>query len=201
MADSVNKKFYNACKSGNLVEMKLLMNENPDIDVNYIVNGSSPLHESVVHGCQFIEITKYLLSVDCNVDIQDAVGQTPLHKAIMFNSIENVKLLLESNAKKEIEDLEGRTPLMYLDEDYDLCALFFEDPYKLNLFKNKKRKKKRILKSEKITAFYTNIQHVNPLSPSILKKRKLFTQGDANSIVSPMKRVRFNDLENSKISS
>ena len=196
MADTVNKKFYNACKSGNLVEMKLLMNENPDIDVNYIVNGSSPLHESVVHGCQFIEITKYLLSVNCNVDIQDELGQTPLHKAIMFNSIENVKLLLKSNAKKEIEDLEGRTPLMYLDEDYDLCALFFEDPYKLNLFRNKK-KKKRTLKSEKSTEFHTHIQQ----SPSILKKRKLFTQGDPSSIVSPMKRVRFNDLEKSKISS
>ena len=39
------------------------------------------------------------------------------------------------------------------------------------------------------------------LSPSILKKRKLFTQGDPSSIVSPMKRVRFNDLEKSKISS
>ena len=200
MADTVNKKFYNACKSGNLVEMKLLMNENPDIDVNYIVNGSSPLHESVVHGCQFIEITKYLLSVNCNVDIQDELGQTPLHKAIMFNSIENVKLLLKSNAKKEIEDLEGRTPLMYLDEDYDLCALFFEDPYKLNLFRNKK-KKKRTLKFEKSTEFHTHIQHAHMLSPSILKKRKLFTQGDPSSIVSPMKRVRFNDLEKSKISS
>ena len=200
MADNVNEKFYSACKSGNLVEMKLLMNENPDIDVNYIVNGSSPLHESVVHGCQFIEITKYLLSINCNVDIQDAEGQTPLHKAVMFNSIENVKLLLENNAKKEIEDLVGRTPLMYLDEDYDLCALFFEDLYKLNLFRNKK-KKKNWIKSEKSTAFHANIQHVDMIPPSILKKRKIFAQGDGDSIVSPMKRVRFNDLEKSKISS
>ncbi|KAF4525693.1 hypothetical protein B566_EDAN014793 [Ephemera danica] len=58
------------------------------------------------------ETSKYLLSLNCSVNVQDVNGTTPLHKASMNFNVEIIKLLLERDGTLlNQQDKDGRTPL------------------------------------------------------------------------------------------
>jgi ankyrin repeat protein len=53
-----------------------------------------------------------LSNMDCNVNAQDATGQTPLHVATAWNKLDAMKVLLDHHRiRLDIVDKQGRTPL------------------------------------------------------------------------------------------
>ena len=64
-----------------------------------------------------IEILKYIVSLDKNVDYIDELGEKAIHCACEYNLIENIKYLLSIGANINEKNKEGKTGLDYLDDE------------------------------------------------------------------------------------
>lgn len=58
-----------------------------------------------------IDILVHLVGCGANINITDAIGQTPLHLALIAGHEEIVKLLINWGAKLDIMDMLNQTPL------------------------------------------------------------------------------------------
>lgn len=81
-------------------------------NVNIFINKyeQNLLHEAISSGN--LDVLKYLL--ECNIDVNkaDEEGKTPLHYTSLYNNYEAAKLLLESNLiQKDKKDIHGNNPI------------------------------------------------------------------------------------------
>lgn len=86
-----------SCRNASTTAVKELLNENhPSLDVNGLLDGSTPLHKSC--NIATIEITKLLLAhpnINVNVNARDATGHTPLRWAFFEGLKETASLLIK----------------------------------------------------------------------------------------------------------
>ena len=108
--------------------IRILIDHGANIDIGYTPSNETPLHHATAPmGAENIEIIKLLLQRKAQPNpktIPGVVthnfhagaktkGETPLHRAAAFCSIETIALLLSSGASKEFEDANGETPLSW----------------------------------------------------------------------------------------
>ena len=63
-----------------------------------------------------INFVKYLISKDCNKEIIEKNGRTPLHYACLIRNIPVVKYLIENHCDQNIKDIYDKTPLDYAND-------------------------------------------------------------------------------------
>lgn len=177
--DNVNLKLMNACKKGDLefVEHLLLKESNYNVNTQD-ENGSTCLHDTAVHNCQFISISKLLLEYGASVNIKDNEGNTPLHNAVLFHCIENVKLMMSYKPDLSLVNEDNASAIDFAanTEDNEILKLlvgekFVESKKPKKVKSKRKNKKGNNIKNIKNVKSYLPIPAIN--SPSILKKRKL----------------------------
>ncbi|WP_146196656.1 ankyrin repeat domain-containing protein, partial [Acinetobacter stercoris] len=78
-------------------------------DTTSNIDGRTFLMFSVIE--KNIEIVKYLLDLNADVNIHDKKGFTALHFAVFAKELEIIKLLVEAGAKIDAIDDQGNTPL------------------------------------------------------------------------------------------
>lgn len=166
--DQEEMTLYKACKLGDpdLVESLLKSGGN---DVNLLIDGWSCLHEASMHRCQFCKITELLLEHGANVNIQDNLGNTPLHMAIIYHCKENAKLLYEYKADIHLKNKNGSSSVEVAKslQDNEILQIL-----KQNVIVEKKRKPKKETPKENSTLNLLDIYKHHVPSPPILKKRK-----------------------------
>lgn len=87
-------------------------------------NGRTALHFAVFN--DNVELVRFLISFGADIDVQDNLGNTPMHGCI---SIEMAKLMLESGAKLDVYNQKGQTPFHIWTHrsDIDLILFFFKE--------------------------------------------------------------------------
>ncbi|CCH42779.1 Ankyrin [Wickerhamomyces ciferrii] len=76
-------------------------------------NGYTPIHAAVSYG--HIDLLKYLISQNGDINIQDAEGDSPLHHV---EDVSIAKLLVEDfKADWKLKNNEGQIPADYIEED------------------------------------------------------------------------------------
>jgi ankyrin repeat protein len=100
-----------ASAEGNLVEVKELVERDPQLVYTKDETGRTPLHWACrgVH----LEILKFLVENGADVNIRDNNGITPLTSTVARNHIEASKFLLDNGAKTEIADNLQIAPILY----------------------------------------------------------------------------------------
>ena len=86
-----------ACRLGNCKAIKQLVEEQPDI-INEVDSkiGWTPLYRTVI--CSHIDATKLLIKLGSNPNIQNKLGETPLHKAADSGLGRISRILLDAKA-------------------------------------------------------------------------------------------------------
>ena len=197
-----NIKLYKVCREGNVRSLKQILKDYEnvlDINAKY-ENGSTCLHEVTIHNCQYAEMVKILLEHGASVNFQDDDGNTPLHTAVLFHCVENIKEIMNYNPNISLKNQDGATAVDFAKniEDTELESLLTGTEVKER--KRKLRQGSQISRSvnRKIKSFLP----VTPItSPSILKKRKLIKEVESSSPLTKRFCVKF-DLpsENSIVS-
>jgi ankyrin repeat protein len=67
--------------------------------------------------CDFVRV-RDLLKQGADPDVRDEDGRTPLHQAVLGNSVGLLGLLLEAGASIDAKDHHGRTPLHFAAEEH-----------------------------------------------------------------------------------
>lgn len=99
-----------AIRSGNKDMVEYLINNFSELSVNQSdSNWYSPLHISVM--TDNIQITRFLLSKNANINNINRDKQTPLHLAAQYGLCEMITLLLENGAHINTFDIDERSPL------------------------------------------------------------------------------------------
>ncbi|KAF7937658.1 uncharacterized protein EAE98_001972 [Botrytis deweyae] len=107
-------------RKNNLAGVMEEFNKHPE-DLNQADNAlNTPLHGASLVG--YDKIVEFLLSKDCNVDVVNDLGDTPLHDAIDNGHVEVVRLLLEYGADPRKAKKAGG------DEPSDLAAAYVSVP-------------------------------------------------------------------------
>lgn len=97
-----------ACILGDLGLAKFLINNG--YDVNVLVQGTSPLHQSAKYGN--LGMVKFLLKHGADVNLLTDNKNTPLMYAVLFDNYDVVKLLVKNKANVNAQTIYGRTALM-----------------------------------------------------------------------------------------
>lgn len=183
--------FHEACKQGNFSLVESMLKTS---DVNMKDDeGWSCLHETCIHSCQFTRIAKLLLENGADPNIQDNGGETPLHGAVLFHFIDNIKLLVLHKADFTLCNNEGVSPLhiAQMANDDEILTVFGIPSKETKVMKRttKNSNKRKVINRPKRIASISYIP--SPLSsPSILKKRKRSNEDDQD-MNSPKKRITF----------
>lgn len=108
-AASRQEAFWEACGFGHKERVRRYL-ELGDIDVNWVsyTHDCCPIH---VASQGKPEIVKMLIAANCNVNVQDNRGNTPLHHAAMKGHSDIIKLLTEAGAEVNVQDKNNWTPL------------------------------------------------------------------------------------------
>ena len=108
--------------------IQLLIENGANVEIGYIPSKETPLHHATAPmGTENLEIIELLLQNDANPNSKTipnlgshnfyngakTKGETPLHRAAAFCSIETIELLIKFGANKEILDTNGETPLSW----------------------------------------------------------------------------------------
>jgi len=105
--------------------IRLLIENGANVEIGYLPSNETPLHHSTAPmGNENLETIKLLLENNANPNaktIPDIIshnfysgaktkGETPLHRAAAFCSVEAIELLIKFGAVKEILDVNGDSP-------------------------------------------------------------------------------------------
>ena len=101
------KLLFHACRKGDVLVVDALLTNG--CNMNYVVNGSTPLIDATLHGQD--EVVKKLLLAGANLEMQAARGDTALHLAAIANSIHCGILLAEGGASVRTKNNLAKTPL------------------------------------------------------------------------------------------
>ena len=108
--------------------VKLLVDNGSNIELGYAPSNETPLHHATAPmGTENIEVINYLLENNANpnsktisnIDSHNfykgakTKGETPLHRAAAFCSIQTIDLLLSFGASKDNLDINGDNPLSW----------------------------------------------------------------------------------------
>jgi len=105
-------ELYSACKAGDLVKVKELVQNKNNLEFVNPESKARPLHCAVSGG--FTEIVRVLLAAgaEINAVIDDDYKETPLLIAVDCECKDIVRELLDHGANSEVIDSEGLTPLI-----------------------------------------------------------------------------------------
>lgn len=104
-----SEEVQQACKAGDLKTLQSIVKSNPcSLNALDPKLGWSPLYRCIVYG---IFETAMLLQLGANPNIQNRLGQAPLHQASETNQISLLKLLLRYKADPNVQQNDGDTPL------------------------------------------------------------------------------------------
>lgn len=96
-----NRSFLDACYSGNLNLVKMLVEAGADVDLPDSC-GTVPLVRAIVSWHETDEVVKYLIECGANVNACAGETWTPLEAAVHENAADIVKLLLDAGANPQI---------------------------------------------------------------------------------------------------
>ena len=99
---------YTFCRIGSFEAVKMLLNDNADIEEKNNYNWT-PLHVASLNGHS--EVVKLLLDKKADIEAKQKDEGTPLHLASQNGHLEVVKLLLDKKADIEAKTNLGHTPL------------------------------------------------------------------------------------------
>lgn len=101
---------FQAITRNNIFALKEIVNADKNlVNSKNLVLGESPLHFAVL--AHNMQIVKYLLLNQANVNSKNDYRRTPLHYAAMECSIDLCKLLIKAGANMYAVDLRGNTPM------------------------------------------------------------------------------------------
>ena len=100
---------HNAAKAGDLVKVKALLKDHPDLVFNKDNDGRSPLHWAANSGHK--DVVELLLTNKAEVNAKDNNGGTPLLYATAGARWNVAQLLLANKAEVNAKDSDGRSPL------------------------------------------------------------------------------------------
>ncbi len=108
---SAGDEFAIAIEKGDLDKIKELIKEGnkPDTPIDYGEHKTTPLIKASWDGQ--IEIVKYFISADADINFADTSGRTALLEAVNRNRIEIARFLIEKGAKVGIRDRFESTPI------------------------------------------------------------------------------------------
>ncbi|AAR26855.1 FirrV-1-A31 [Feldmannia irregularis virus a] len=103
-----------ACAHGMPVIVRLLIDKGASTR-DQDLYGNTVLHHAVGHGETCFEILKMVLRCkDTDVDVQNSMGDTALHRAVMMGCKNHVKRLIRQGCATKIKNRVGKTPVDYL---------------------------------------------------------------------------------------
>ncbi|WP_264702492.1 ankyrin repeat domain-containing protein [Wolbachia endosymbiont (group A) of Volucella inflata] len=86
------------------------------LDVDTQISKLTTLHYAAGEGC--LEVVKFLINEEINVNIINGYGSTALHNAAYRGDLEIIKLLLEKGANPTIRNKDGKN-LGSVDKKYE----------------------------------------------------------------------------------
>ena len=104
------KNVFDTARSGTVEDLKIVMDNNPEVINTKNENGFTPLILACYKGN--IAVAKFLIENSKTINTSSDMG-TPLMAATYKGQVELVQLLLEKNANPNIADSNGTTPLIY----------------------------------------------------------------------------------------
>ena len=141
MSDLVQEKLSDAALHGRVSEVSSLLNDHPEINVNWIDEIQyTALHIASLEGHD--EVVKLLLAhPDINVNVKDDVAQTPLSKGCEEGKVSVVRMLLKDpRVDVTLDDRLNRTPLWWASDGGrdDVIEWLIASGRDLGDFQNKK---------------------------------------------------------------
>lgn len=171
--DEASLKLQKACKKGDFEYVANFFQTHSSYNVDIKdEQGGTCLHDTAVHTCQFVSITKLLLEHGASVNIKDNEGNTPLHSAVLFHCVENVKLMMGYNADLSLVNHNNVSAIDFAEnaEDAEILRLLLGKKFVETEASTKSKSKQK--KASRLRKFKTFLP-IPPIdSPSILKKRK-----------------------------
>nr|CAD7202447.1 unnamed protein product [Timema douglasi] len=111
------RELFEACKTGDIVRVKKLVNPQTVNARDTAGRKSTPLHFAAGHNVTLIEgygrrdVVEFLLATGASIQARDDGGLHPLHNACSFGHADVVRLLLEAGANPNTRDNWNYTPL------------------------------------------------------------------------------------------
>ncbi|CAH1784884.1 unnamed protein product, partial [Owenia fusiformis] len=109
LISEAGRELFEACKNGDLVKVKKLVNTSNVNAKDTAGRKSSPLHFAAGFGRK--DVVEHLLQCGASVHARDDGGLIPLHNACSFGHAEVVQLLLRHGADANSRDNWNYTPL------------------------------------------------------------------------------------------
>jgi len=202
------------CRQGDKEGLKTFLANNPEINLDFKdpEGGSTLLTDAVIKTAQFTDIVSLLLDAGADLEITDALGNTPLHNAVLYypSTYLTVDLLLSRGADVTVKNHEGSTAF-HMSDDKDLKNVLKELKKKQTqkvLSKRTRSKSKGysdspelrklvndpiITKDMKISVLFNNPVKVK--SPGLLKRKRKADSCESPSMSRSRKRIRFTNFE------
>jgi len=114
-------------KVKDLIEWKEM---NPE--VVDLVTGNHSLHLVILSGPTSVDMFKYFLSKNCDVNAQNRKGDTPLHIAVSIRNELYIRLLLEKKANPNIQNTFLKTPIESVGPEYSEQILAIYKEFNIN---------------------------------------------------------------------
>ena len=113
MANTVERKLYNAAGYGRVAEVMSLLRDNPGLNDNWANGQWTALHAASCN--DYVEVVKALLAhTHISVNMQDSDGRTPLSFGCLKGYVSIVRVLLKDpRVNIALDDEDGCTPLWH----------------------------------------------------------------------------------------
>lgn len=143
--ENINDELLTASGNFDLIEIKSLLKQGADIHavddygsgiLHYAIGVIDDLTTAPTPKIKIQECVEFLLLSGVDINLQNEVGDTPLHRAVIYGFSDTIKFLIANNADPTIMNNNGMTPgalaKAYLrDEIADFLQSSF-DQHKLN---------------------------------------------------------------------
>src|SRR6266568_779470 len=106
-------EIHEAVKNKDVVKVKSLIKNSPDVVFSKDEDGFTPLHLAAANG--YKDIAELLLASKADIEATDNSGSTPLHQAVAASAEHSdlVEVLIAHKADLNAADANGLTPLHY----------------------------------------------------------------------------------------